>query len=140
MIWNILSYLLIAIVVVGMAAKKAGWRKAAEKAREEAGGQASFFWSAELDEWHEITVYPDTIEVRPEQVNGEDHQWKKRTYIEVSTVDTDQQEEEIPFWCQDDFYDELLSSPEDSGDIEMKFKRTKKGGTNHGKFRLSSSD
>ncbi len=123
-----------------MAKRKADWRAKAKQAQVDAGGQASFFWSAELDEWHSITVYPDTIDVRPEQVNGEDHSWKKRTYVEVTTDDTDQQEEEVPFWCQDDFFDELLSSPEDSGTIEMDYKRTKKGGTNRGKFRLSKDD
>jgi len=132
--------LIVAIILASISlAKKASWRKKAEQAKEDSGGNASFFWSAELDEWHEITVYPDTIDVRPEQVNGEDHDWKKRTYVEIdhSNLEIEQGEEEIPFWCQDDFFDELLSSPEDSGTIEMKYKRTKKGGTNRGKFRLS---
>jgi len=124
-----------------MAKKQPDWKKKAEAAREEAGGNASFFWTANLDDWHLIDVYPETIETRPEQVNGEDHAWKKRVYVEITTADNDEPtEEEVPFWCQDDFFDELLSSPEDSGTIEMKYKRTKKGGNNRGKFRLSESD
>lgn len=119
-----------------MAKKQASWRKTAQAAQAESGGQASFFWSAELDTWHDIVVYPESITVRLEE--GSD--WKKRTYCDVSTDDTDQQEEEIPFWATDDFFDELLSSPEDSGTVAMKYKRTKKGGVNHGKFRLSEDD
>lgn len=121
-------------------AKTSKWRKKAEQAKKDSGGNASFFWTAELDEWHEITVYPDTIDVRTEDPDSEKDTWKKRTYCEVSTVDTEQQEEEIPFWATEDFFDELLSSPEDSGSVAMKYKRTKKGGTNRGKFRLSEDD
>ncbi len=129
------------LVAVTMAKKKADWRAKAKQAQTDAGGNASFFWSAEIDEWHDITVYPDTVDVRPElDAEGNPHSWKKRTYCEVSTDDTDQMEEEIPFWCIDDFFDELLSSPEDSGEIAMTYKRTKKGGTNRGKFRLSADD
>jgi len=124
-----------------MAKKQANWRKQAEQAKEDSGGNASFFWTAELDEWHEIEVHPDTIVVRPEQVNGEDHEWKKRTYVMISTEDSAVPlEEEVPFWATDDFFDELLSSPEDSGSVEMKYKRTKKGGVNRGKFRLSEDE
>jgi len=110
-----------------------------KQAKEDAGGQASFFWSAALNEWHEITVYPDTIEVRLE----EGSEWKKRTYVEITVSAEDEaesNEEEVPFWCAEDFFDELLSSPEDSGTIDMKYKRTKKGGVNYGKFRLSEDD
>jgi len=140
MIFEHLGLVIFLLVAISMVKRKADWRAKAKQAQVDAGGNASFFWTAELDDWHTITVYPDTIDVRPEETNGEAHSWKKRTYCEVSTDDTDQQEEEIPFWCIDDFFDELLSSPEDSGTIEMDYKRTKKGGTNRGKFRLSSDD
>ena len=115
-----------------MAKKQPSWRKQAEKAQAEAGGNASFFWTAELDEWHTITVDPSEIEVRLE----EDSDWKKRTYCLVNSGEG-YEEEEIPFWCTDDFFDELLSSDESAQTVVMDYKRTKKGGVNKGKFRLS---
>ncbi len=124
---------------------KLDWRKQAEKTQAEVGGTDSFFWGAEMSKWQDFTLHINTITARPEQVekDGEmvDHAWKKRTYVEI-TVDSEQREEEIPFWCSDDFFSELLDSDieEDVQEVDMQYKRTKKGDNNSGKFRLLEDD
>lgn len=127
---------------------KLDWRKQAEKTQAEVGGTDSFFWGAETGKWQDFTLHIDTIKARPEQVekDGEivDHDWKKRTYVDISTEDhePERREEEIPFWCSDDFFSELLDSDieEDVQDVEMQYKRSKKGDNNSGKFRLSEDN
>ncbi len=124
---------------------KLDWRKQAEKTKAEVGGTDSFFWGSELSKWQDFDLHINTILSKPEMVDkdGEEveHKWKKRTYVEI-TVDGERREEEIPFWCSDDFFDELLDSDieADVEDVAMQFKRSKKGDNNSGKFRLSEDD
>ena len=111
------------------------WKDLVGKAADAAGGNKSFLWGCEMNEWHDLVIRPETVQTLDGK--GDEPKWKKTVVVEMQTPTNDEwHDEEIPFWCKDDFFSELLDASDEDSIVEMKFKRSKRGDQNTGKFRL----
>jgi len=100
--------------------------------RAKATQQTDPFWGAEEDEWIDVIVNINSIEVEEDEKDS----WKTTTTVDVTIDGEDYDAMEVPFWAVDAMFEALEDADvDDDGKAELRFKRQKNGKQNNGKWK-----
>ncbi len=115
-----------------MAKKKTSTKDRLAALRAKATQATDPFWGAEEDEWITVTVNIDSITVEED----DDDAWKTTTSINCVIDGEEYDDMEVPFWAVDSMFEALEDAEvDDDSNATLRFRRSKDGKKNEGKWK-----
>ncbi len=124
------------ILTAGLVLSSLMARKKGRVAPAKGGGDLPWFLTCQKDKWHDLIVMIDDDLLERKQNEKE---WSCYLIMMSTNDGNDYEEQEVPFWAMDDFYDAVKPTFE-AGDarIELQYRLSLgDGGINIGEFRES---
>jgi len=115
-----------------MAKKKPSMKDKLAELRAKATQATDPFWGAEEDDWIEVIIDIDSITVDEDEKD----KWKTTTSINCIIEGEEYDDMEVPFWAVDSMFEALEDAePDDNNMATLKFRRSKDGKKNEGKWK-----